>query len=147
MILEAGDLLYFPRGTIHQGRTLEDAHSMHITVSCCQKNTWADFFEKVLVIYHAIFNEKPGWMLVSATLFVDYYVTCSHDVFQLVPTALGVASQEDVEFRKALPKDYLNYMGIAFSDSVSNIGIFDFKYLNARTEKLTQTIGPRSAVL
>ena len=50
VILEAGDLLYFPRGTIHQGRTLEDAHSMHITVSCCQKNTWADFFEKVLLM-------------------------------------------------------------------------------------------------
>ena len=48
VILEAGDLLYFPRGTIHQGRTLDDAHSMHITVSCCQKNTWADFFEKVM---------------------------------------------------------------------------------------------------
>ena len=72
VILEAGDLLYFPRGTIHQGRTLEDAHSMHITVSCCQKNTWADFFEKVLVIYYAIFNEKPVWMLVSPTVFVDY---------------------------------------------------------------------------
>ena len=55
--------------------------------------------------------------------------------FQLVPTALEVASQEDVEFRKALPKDYLNYMGVAFSDSVSNIGIFDLKCLNARTER------------
>ena len=58
--------------------------------------------------------------------------------FQLVPTALEVASQEDVEFRKALPKDYLNYMGIAFSDSVSSIGIFGFKCLNARTENLTE---------
>jgi len=38
--------------------------------------------------------------------------------FQLVPQALKIAIEEDVEFRKALPRDYLNYMGVAFSDKV-----------------------------
>ncbi|KAI0233823.1 hypothetical protein LSAT2_015979 [Lamellibrachia satsuma] len=80
VILEAGDLLYFPRGIIHQGKTMDDAHSLHITVSCCQKNTWGDLMEK------------------------------------LVPRALQVAFEEDLEYRKALPRDYLNYMGVAFSD-------------------------------
>ena len=37
----------------------------------------------------------------------------------MVPRALQVAFEEDVEFRKALPIDYLNYMGVAFSDVVS----------------------------
>ena len=40
-------------------------------------------------------------------------------MFQMVPAALEVAMSEDIEFRKALPRDYLNYMGIAFSDSVN----------------------------
>ena len=31
VILEPGDLLYMPRGTIHQGNCLEDAHSLHLT--------------------------------------------------------------------------------------------------------------------
>ena len=44
--LRAGDLLYFPRGSIHQGRSLPDQHSLHITVSCYQHLAWADLLEK-----------------------------------------------------------------------------------------------------
>ncbi|XP_059176913.1 ribosomal oxygenase 1-like [Physella acuta] len=46
-VLEAGDLLYFPRGTIHQGDAT-DEHSLHITVSCYQLNTWGDLLQKLL---------------------------------------------------------------------------------------------------
>ncbi|KOC60423.1 Lysine-specific demethylase NO66 [Habropoda laboriosa] len=47
-VLNAGDLLYFPRGTIHQGETIDDTHSLHITLSVYQKNSWCDFLEKLL---------------------------------------------------------------------------------------------------
>ena len=47
-VVNAGDLLYFPRGTIHQGETLDDTHSLHITLSVYQKNSWGDFIEKLL---------------------------------------------------------------------------------------------------
>jgi len=79
-VLEAGDLLYFPRGTIHQGDAT-DEHSLHITVSCYQKNSWGDLFKKLL------------------------------------PAIIDQAVSEDVTFREGLPRDYLNYMGIAFSDT------------------------------
>ncbi|XP_031849269.2 bifunctional lysine-specific demethylase and histidyl-hydroxylase NO66 [Nomia melanderi] len=46
-VVNAGDLLYFPRGTIHQGETM-DSHSLHITLSVYQKNSWGDFLEKLL---------------------------------------------------------------------------------------------------
>ena len=49
-------------------------------------------------------------MMVEFTYFI---------VFQLVPRALQVAIEEDVDFRKGLPRDYLNVMGIANSDVVS----------------------------
>lgn len=48
VIVEAGDLLYFPRGTIHQGETVSDCHSLHLTLSCYQKNSWADYLEKLV---------------------------------------------------------------------------------------------------
>nr|XP_029131874.1 ribosomal oxygenase 1 isoform X2 [Labrus bergylta] len=80
VVLEAGDLLYFPRGFIHQGDCLPDAHSLHITVSSYQKNSWGDLLQK------------------------------------LVPAALEVATEEDVEFRQGLPLDYLTYMGVQNSD-------------------------------
>ncbi|KAM7109316.1 ribosomal oxygenase 1 isoform 1-T1 [Ciconia maguari] len=81
-VLEAGDLLYFPRGFIHQGNCLPDAHSLHITVSSYQRNSWGDLLEKLL------------------------------------PAALQMAMEEDVEYRQGLPMDYLRYMGVANSDAV-----------------------------
>ncbi|XP_011505561.1 PREDICTED: bifunctional lysine-specific demethylase and histidyl-hydroxylase NO66 [Ceratosolen solmsi marchali] len=48
-IVNAGDLLYFPRGTIHQADTFGfDSHSLHITLSFYQKNSWGDFLEKLI---------------------------------------------------------------------------------------------------
>lgn len=81
--LNAGDLLYFPKGFIHQGKT-EDTHSLHITISVGQKNTWGDFLKMVL------------------------------------PRALDVAMEEDVEFRRSLPRNYLSFMGLAFEDEEAN---------------------------
>lgn len=46
--LEAGDLLYFPRGYIHQAQTDEAVHSLHITVSTYQKNSWGHYLQKLL---------------------------------------------------------------------------------------------------
>ncbi|XP_018393868.1 PREDICTED: bifunctional lysine-specific demethylase and histidyl-hydroxylase NO66 [Cyphomyrmex costatus] len=46
-IVKAGDLLYLPRGTIHQAMT-RNSHSLHITVSVYQRNSWCNLLEKVL---------------------------------------------------------------------------------------------------
>ncbi|XP_032441462.1 ribosomal oxygenase 1 isoform X1 [Xiphophorus hellerii] len=82
VVLEAGDLLFFPRGFIHQGNCLPDAHSLHITISSYQKNSWGHLLQKV------------------------------------IPAALEVAMEEDVEFRRGLPLNYLTYMGVQNSDKV-----------------------------
>ena len=47
VVLNAGDLLYLPRGYIHQAVTEQDFHSLHITVSAYQCNGWIDLLEKV----------------------------------------------------------------------------------------------------
>ncbi|XP_059057394.1 bifunctional lysine-specific demethylase and histidyl-hydroxylase NO66 [Achroia grisella] len=78
--LEAGDLLYFPRGFIHQGVTIEGEHSLHVTVSMYQKHSWADLFEK------------------------------------LVPAALQMAINENVELRQGLPFDIYDNFGLVNSD-------------------------------
>jgi len=79
--LEPGDLLYFPRGFIHEGRTTADEHSLHITISCSQKHTFGDLFET------------------------------------LIPQAIAVAMQEDLDYRESLPISYLNYMGLVNQES------------------------------
>jgi len=47
-VLEPGDTLYFPRGVIHQGVTMGDQHSLHITLSLYQKYNWSDYMEKLI---------------------------------------------------------------------------------------------------
>ncbi|MEE6474984.1 hypothetical protein FKM82_010564 [Ascaphus truei] len=101
-VLEAGDLLYFPRGFIHQGDCLPDAHSLHITVSSYQRNCWVDLLGKLL------------------------------------PAALQVAAEEDVEFRKGLPVDYLEYMGVQNADvDDPRRGIF-LRKVHSLMKKLTE---------
>ena len=39
--------------------------------------------------------------------------------FQLLPGALQIALEEDLEFRQGLPLNYLNFMGVANSELVS----------------------------
>mmetsp|Transcript_24214 Transcript_24214/g.57140 ORF Transcript_24214/g.57140 Transcript_24214/m.57140 type:complete len:632 (-) Transcript_24214:1011-2906(-) len=48
--LEEGDLLYMPRGWIHQACTLKDnnQHSLHLTVSAMQQWAWIDLMEIVV---------------------------------------------------------------------------------------------------
>ncbi|CAN0028044.1 unnamed protein product [Ascophyllum nodosum] len=48
VVLEPGDLLYFPRGWVHQAETVGDEHSLHITVSAMQANCWADLVEELV---------------------------------------------------------------------------------------------------
>lgn len=50
VVLEAGDLLYFPRGFIHQAVTVDEKHSLHITVSVYQRNSYADMLEALLPV-------------------------------------------------------------------------------------------------
>jgi len=44
VVVECGDLFYFPRGTIHQAACTKE-HSLHCTVSTALRNTWADYLE------------------------------------------------------------------------------------------------------
>ncbi|XP_059212427.1 ribosomal oxygenase 1 [Centropristis striata] len=101
VVLEAGDLLYFPRGFVHQGDCLPDAHSLHVTISSYQKNSWGDLLQKV------------------------------------VPAALEIAMEEDVEFRQGLPLDYLTYMGVQNSDKDDQRRTKFFQRIESLMKKLT----------
>ena len=84
IVLSAGDLLYLPRGWIHQACTLpeggsggEHQHSLHLTVSAMQQWAWVDYLEL------------------------------------LIPQALEAAAESEVStsLRQGLPRNFLEYMG------------------------------------
>ena len=45
IVLAPGDVLYFPRGTVHQAMAQDEAHSLHLTFSTYQRHTWRDLLE------------------------------------------------------------------------------------------------------
>ncbi|XP_066287399.1 ribosomal oxygenase 2-like isoform X2 [Branchiostoma lanceolatum] len=48
-VLEAGDMLYFPRGTVHQADTPAGSqHSTHVTISTYQQNSYGDLLTSTL---------------------------------------------------------------------------------------------------
>jgi len=89
VVLGPGDVLYLPRGWIHQAETvarpkempelpgIKDDHSLHLTVSAMQNWCWADFLE------------------------------------MLMPEALEAAAQsgKSISLREGLPRNFLSYMG------------------------------------
>ena len=64
-----------------------------------------------LTIEACCFRGGRGWSVSISFIYCPVS-------FQLVPQALQIAIEEDVEFRQGLPRDYLNYMGIVHSDKV-----------------------------
>jgi lysine-specific demethylase/histidyl-hydroxylase NO66 len=50
--LQAGDLLYAPRGTIHQAVSLPHTHSFHVTLSTMLMSSWAEYMK--LLLSHAV---------------------------------------------------------------------------------------------
>uniref|UniRef100_A0A915DGW4 Bifunctional lysine-specific demethylase and histidyl-hydroxylase n=1 Tax=Ditylenchus dipsaci TaxID=166011 RepID=A0A915DGW4_9BILA len=49
--LEEGDLLYIPRGFVHQAKTDAKVHSHHVTVSVCRNFTFSNLLETGLAQY------------------------------------------------------------------------------------------------
>jgi lysine-specific demethylase/histidyl-hydroxylase NO66 len=94
VVLGPGDVLYLPRGWIHQAETVsrpagvpkmggvKDDHSLHLTVSAMQNWCWADFLEI------------------------------------LIPEALESAATSDksTSLREGLPRNFVNYMGTMHQD-------------------------------
>lgn len=48
VVLHPGDLLYMPRGQVHQAQSLPDSHSLHLTISANQQRTWQGLFESLI---------------------------------------------------------------------------------------------------
>ncbi|CAI5441766.1 unnamed protein product [Caenorhabditis angaria] len=46
--IESGDMLYIPRGFIHQAKTDENVHSLHVTISTGRRWSFTDLMEKVV---------------------------------------------------------------------------------------------------
>lgn len=124
--LRAGDLMYFPRGYIHQVRQIfytqslillsdfisnvrfqaiasKDEHSLHITISTTQKNSWGEFMQYVSAYGLIPYITDEGALSL---------------VFQLASQAIENAMANNIEYRRAMPLNYIDVAGTAVMDMV-----------------------------
>ncbi|NWH93703.1 RIOX2 oxygenase, partial [Aegithalos caudatus] len=77
-ILKPGDLLYFPRGTIHQADTPHGiSYSTHVTISTYQNNSWGDF----------LLDTIPGLVFDTAKEDVELRTSIPRQLLMQVNTA------------------------------------------------------------
>jgi lysine-specific demethylase/histidyl-hydroxylase NO66 len=74
-VLHPGDILYMPRGTIHEADAL-DSFSTHVTISVYQKNHYKAFLEKALPhVIDTAFNENIEFRRGLPLRFQDFIGT------------------------------------------------------------------------
>ncbi|KAL3984786.1 Cupin family protein [Acanthocheilonema viteae] len=79
--LEQGDMLYIPRGFIHQGSADKGVHSLHLTVSVCRNVAYVDLLEHIIPAALSNFAEQHakirkslpvGYLDMTGVLECDY---------------------------------------------------------------------------
>jgi len=106
--LEEGDLLYMPRGWIHQACTLNDnnQHSLHLTVSTMQQWAWVDLMDVVVPEALAAAAESDSCVNLRESLpqgFMDYMgVQYEETEDENLPESLKRHAQEEKTGNKNL---------------------------------------------
>jgi hypothetical protein len=136
--LETGDMLYLPRGTIHQALCAGEQHSMHATISTAQvgNQIWSfrtGFFsaEVVTVVSPFFFGcgvFAPYYMCFNATLISpisscgQYWCVCVlsaqnnsyADYLQdLLRIGVQMAAAQHLPLRRSVPRAMPHFMGFA----------------------------------
>ena len=71
VVLQEGDFLYAPRGTIHQCIASENEHSLHITLSTALNTNWGEYLTQLMPI--AIKQAVDENIELRKTLPINYH--------------------------------------------------------------------------
>lgn len=111
-ILEPGDLLYFPRGYIHQAKTVDNQHSWVFSL------LWMIFLFRFSL--HRVQENINMFILTSQRLHVTlsvYQKTSYADLLEeIMKQALKTAIDSTVSLRKGVPLDIWNQFGATYSE-------------------------------
>jgi len=110
--LEPGDMLYFPRGTVHQAKTIGDSHSTHISMSTFQNHCVGDFMDHAVRM--AIENAMEDDVTFRQGLPLNYrnFLGTQNDLSKYVEDDKEekISNEKDTEVMKFKEriKDYLS---------------------------------------
>ncbi|XP_076820680.1 ribosomal oxygenase 2-like [Clavelina lepadiformis] len=80
LTLNPGDVLYFPRGTIHQAQAVGEGHSTHATISTYQSHTWANYFMSTMPFLADKWTENV--LSLRKGLPIHYHSKVNRDLFK-----------------------------------------------------------------
>ena len=112
-VLEPGDILYMPRGWIHQAHTPPSrggesqgggGHSLHLTASAMQQWAWADLLDIIMP-----------------------------EAFEAV-----TASETSTSLREGLPRNFVNYMGAMYDTSNDDDAPEGLKQASAKRDDMDE---------
>ena len=110
--LKPGDVMYFPRGLVHQAVTEsgeaeaeggDNAHSLHLTFSTYQRMTWYDIVERALPTQH-LKDKLAGLQWHTCWLHHDVPITLLDGTTAGNPTSRHAWNDEQVTPRAFLPR-------------------------------------------
>eukprot|EP00759_Apiculatamorpha_spiralis_P017637 PhF_6_TR23788/c0_g1_i1/m.33284/K16914/RIOX1, NO66; bifunctional lysine-specific demethylase and histidyl-hydroxylase NO66 len=94
VMLKQGEMMFLPRGAIHQARSSGEKHSLHITFSANQCHTYADFFHSLCRnVIEGLANED-----------IEMRRTLPLRIEQRIGAGPSSCGQNDVEFRSTVSK-------------------------------------------
>jgi len=106
IILETGDIMYFPRGTIHQAKTPQnehDSYSTHVTVSTYQNFNNMEFVNSI--IQEEIAKNFDSDLKLRKGLPIGFFRKENFD--DLFNATIASIKFENVNYPKAMLKDFM----------------------------------------
>jgi hypothetical protein len=128
-ILEAGDLLYFPRGTIHEAISL-DEFSTHVTISVYQKTNYRSIVERALPsLLEAAVSTNVEWRRGLPIRLQDDVGTYAGSLLAGGGLSVGIYSSRREQLRSKL-RQLIHSLGDALTDRIMDAAAdeltFDF---------------------
>uniref|UniRef100_F1L3U9 Bifunctional lysine-specific demethylase and histidyl-hydroxylase n=1 Tax=Ascaris suum TaxID=6253 RepID=F1L3U9_ASCSU len=154
--IEHGDLLYIPRGFIHQGYTEASIHSLHLTVSVCRRTAFVDLLERFLPLVMGSLAEKNlsmrsslpiGYLDMGGVLPLSYQLNnkASDKIFNVLDKQLAALKKDALDaYESAIDMMAREYLKTALPPlltgeerQLSAIGGVGFDILCKKQKKFT----------
>jgi bifunctional lysine-specific demethylase and histidyl-hydroxylase NO66 len=169
LLLRPGDVLYMPRGWIHQAVTTSNEHSLHLTISAMQQWCWGDLLElwlpdavadavartvalrtglpRNMLDYTGVMHDqhtvpevmRPADVVVPDARYVAFRAAAKQHLLQVVDHAMGLLDSTCDQMGKRFLSDRLPPAPMVTAAAVTTVPVPDKKAARAATPLLLPT--------
>jgi bifunctional lysine-specific demethylase and histidyl-hydroxylase NO66 len=169
LLLRPGDVLYMPRGWIHQAVTTSNEHSLHLTISAMQQWCWGDLLElwvpdavadavartvalrtglpRNMLDYTGVMHDqhtvpeamRPADVVIPDARYVAFRAAAKQHLLQVVDHAMGLLDATCDQMGKRFLSDRLPPAPMVAAAAVTTVPLPEKKAARAATPLLLPT--------